>query len=336
MGAERVVLLLKNDEVRAACDMADAIEAMEAAFREEAEGGLIQPQRLNLRAGEPGKGFLRIMPVVMEKSGWMGFKAMNLAKDVGVRYQVHLYSMQDGALRAIMDAQYLTTVRTGATSAVATRRLARNRPGIVGVFGAGQEAEMQLEAMRILGLVKSARLYSPTPANREGLAQHFRAKHGMDIKTVASEREAVEGCDIVVAAINAPRPAILGAWLRPGMHVNSVGTARPTQREIDTEVYERSDIIVVDTRDGVFNEAGDAVEAKVTIKPETTHELAQLVGGTAPKRSRDDQITLFKSIGTAVQDVACAVKVYQNAVARGLGTEIEGFPYVLEKTRVYH
>lgn len=333
-----MVMLLRNADVRACVDMADAIDVLQAAFLEQSKGGLHQPQRLNMPAGEPGKTFLRIGPCVMQHSGWMGFKAMNLAQNVGVRYQVHLYSLADGELRAIMDGQFLTTLRTGATSGVATRRLARQTPGVVGVLGAGEEALMQLEAVRTLGLVAEAKVYSPTAAKREALAGYFRERFQMKITAVASEQEAVVGCDMVVAAVNSPRPVILGEWLSPGMHVNSVGTARPTQREVDNEVFRRSAIVVVDTREGVFSEAGDGVAAKDVMKPESAYELAQLVDGTAPTRSDDRQITLFKSVGTAVQDIAVAVCAYQNALARNIGEDIGGFPTVLQKTaaKIYH
>ena len=328
-----MVLLLKHDDVLASVNMADSIEAMEIGFKEQAGGGLIQPPRLNLRAGEPGMGFLRIGPCVMENAGWMGFKAMNLAQNVGVRYQVHLYSLATGELKAIMDAQHLTTLRTGATSAVATRRLGPKQPTRVGVLGAGGEARAQLEAMWALGLVDSARLYSPTPENRERLARIFRESCDMEIETVSSEREAVDGCGIIVSAVNSAEPVILGDWLKPGMHVNSVGTARPTQREIDADVYRRANIIAVDTREGVFHEAGDAIAASEAgaVSPDAAFELHEIVGGTAPVREDDNQITLFKSIGTAVQDVSLAARIYENARERGIGEEIEEFPAILQK-----
>src|SRR5262249_45432690 len=150
---------------------------------EEGEGGVQQPPRTNIPIDDP-KGFLRLGPCIMKNSRWMGFKAMNLAEGVGCRYQVHLYSMNDGVLRAIMDAQFLTTLRTGATSAIATRYLARRQPGVVGVIGSGREAYTQLEAMRVLGCVASAKVYSPTACNREAFARYFRDSFGMDIVSV--------------------------------------------------------------------------------------------------------------------------------------------------------
>jgi alanine dehydrogenase len=148
------------------------------------------------------------------------------------------------------------------------RRLARKGAGVVAVVGSGREAFMQFEAMRVLGCVGLAKVFSPTQANRESFAAYFRNTLGMDIVSVASAEAAIDGADIVVAAVASSVPAVMGRWLRPGMHVNSVGTARPTLREIDEDVLRRSDIIAVDTRHGVFTEAGDCVVAKGWLKPE--------------------------------------------------------------------
>jgi ornithine cyclodeaminase/alanine dehydrogenase len=319
-----MTLLLSHDDVCAAVDMHDAIAAMELGFAEQGDGFVTQPARLNTKAG---KGWIRLGPCVMERSGFMGFKAMNLAPGVGVRYQVHLYSISNGELLAIMDAQHLTTLRTGATAAVATKRLARAEKCDVAVLGSGVEARAQIEAMHALGLVKEARVYSKTEANRARFADDYR-KQGINIRPVGSAQEACDGAGIVVAAVKSPETVFYGAWLKPGMHVNSVGTARHEQREIDPETFKRSAIIVVDTREGVFGEAGDAVAAKDVVKPGDVHELAALVTGKAPKRTSADQITLFKSVGTAVQDVAVAAKIYEQAMAKRLGRDIGAFPIV--------
>ncbi|MGH7771060.1 MAG: ornithine cyclodeaminase family protein [Candidatus Binatia bacterium] len=320
-----MALLLNHEEVCASVTMLDAIEAMEIAFREQGEGAVTQPPRLNTKAG---KGWLRIGPAVMERSGWMGFKAMNLAPGHGVRYQAHLYHVANGELAAIMDAQHLTTLRTGATSAVATRRLAPPEPTTVGVLGSSVEARAQLEAMHALGLVRSARVYSPTPANRQRFASDFGKAWGIEVMAVSHSREAVDGCGIIVAAVKSAETALLGEWLAPGTHVNSVGTARPDQREIDPNTFQRSDVVVVDTREGVFGEAGDAIAAKEVISPDNVYELSDLVTGRAPSRTRPDQITLFKSVGTALQDIAVAARIYERAREKGLGTEIESFPFM--------
>lgn len=320
-----MTLLLTHEDVRAAVDMTDAIAAMEAGFAEEGAGGVAMPPRTNIKAG---RGWLRVGPVVMEQSGWMGFKAMNLCPGIGVRYQVHLYSIGDGDLKAIMDAQHLTTLRTGATSAVATRRLARKTPTTVAVLGSGVESRAQLEAMHALGLAEQARVFSPTAANRERFAAELSESLGISVKAVADARTAIDGAGIIVAGVKSNSHVLFGEWLEPGMHVNSVGTARPDQREIDPAVFQRSSIIVVDTRHGVFGEAGDAIIAKDVVSAENVHELSEVVAKGGPVRTHDDQITLFKSVGTGVQDIALAAKIFERASDLGLGTLFADFPFV--------
>ncbi|MBV9329568.1 MAG: ornithine cyclodeaminase family protein [Chloroflexi bacterium] len=324
-----MVLLLTHDDVRASASMADAVEAMEIAFKEQGDGCVMQPQRLNVRAG---KGWIRLGPAVLERSGWMGFKAMNLTPGQGVRYQVHLYRVANGELVSIMDAQHLTTLRTGATSAVATRRLARDEATTVGVIGAGAEARAQAEAMHCIGVASSMRVFSRTPANRERLARELTTALGIDVQAVTTGREAVAGAGVVVAAVKSAETVLLGEWLEPGVHVNSVGTARRDQREIDPGTFTRSAVVVVDTREGVFGEAGDAVAAREAgaLDEQRIFELSALVTGNAPGRRDASEITLFKSVGTAVQDVAIAARIFEQATARGLGRDLGSFPILKE------
>jgi ornithine cyclodeaminase/alanine dehydrogenase len=258
----------------------------------------------------------------------MGFKAMNLARGRGVRYQVHLYRIETGELLAIMDAQHLTTLRTGATSAVAMRRLAPMRKMQAALIGSGAEARAQLEAMSVAGFVSSVRIFSPTPANRQRLAAEFRDRHGLDAHDVPSAEEAVNGAELVVAAVKSNEPVLFGRWLEPGVNVVSVGTARRDQREIDEETFRRSTRIVVDTRAGVFGEAGDAIVAKDAIAGKPVNELAEIVAGKACGRSAADEITLFKSVGTGIQDIALAAMIYERAAGRGMGTRLPDFPYL--------
>jgi alanine dehydrogenase len=320
-----VTLLLSHDDVIASVTMTEAIAAMEAAFREEADGTVILPQRTNMSVG---KGWLRVGPVAMPASGWMGFKAMNLVQGIGLRYQVHLYSIESGELLAIMDAQYLTTLRTGATSAVATRLMARPGPHHVALLGSGVEARAQLEAMQAAGWVRSAAVFSPTEANRNALTEDFRTRHGMEIRAAASAQDAIEGAELILAAVKSREPVLLGEWLQPGVHVNSVGTARRDQREIDVAVFERSARISVDTDAGVFGEAGDAFAAAEKLDRAKVHELHALASGSVTGRTNDDEITLFKSVGTGIQDIALAAVIYANARTRGLGTDLGAFPYL--------
>jgi ornithine cyclodeaminase/alanine dehydrogenase-like protein (mu-crystallin family) len=231
-------------------------------------------------------------------------------------------------LLSIMDAQHLTTLRTGATSVVATRRLARSGPAKIALLGSGAEARAQLEAMHAADYVESARVFSPTKENREKLARDFRETYGMKIEACESAQEAVAGSNIVLAAVKANVPVLFGEWLRPGMHVNSVGTARRDQRELDPIAFQRSDRIVLDTLRGVLEEAGDAVAAREQIADERINELAELVAGKAPGRRSEREITLFKSVGTGIQDLALARVIYARARERGAGIDLGAFPYL--------
>ena len=165
--------------------------------------------------------------------------------------------------------------------------------------------------------MRSAAVFSPTDANRNALADDFRTRHGMKILAVDSAYEAVEGAGIVLAAVKSREPVLLGEWLKPGMHVNSVGMARRDQREIDVAVFERSARIAVDTDAGVFGEAGDAVVAAPSLDRTKVHELHALASGQVTGRTSDDEITLFKSVGTGIQDIALAAVIYANARAKG-------------------
>jgi alanine dehydrogenase len=320
-----VTLLLTHEDVLASVTMAQAIEAMEAAFLEEAGGEIILPPRTNMAVTG---GWLRVGPVAMPQSGWMGFKAMNLVAGAGVRYQVHLYKIATGELLAIMDAQHLTTLRTGATSAVATRLMARPGRHHVALLGSGMEARAQLEAMQAADRVASAAVFSPTEANRVALANDFRDRFGMDIRAVGTAEEAVAGAGLVLAAVKSKVPVLTGDWLRPGMHVNSVGTARRDQRELDAAVFARSARIAVDTMEGVFREAGDAVEVDATLDRTKVSALSQLASGTVSGRGNAGEITLFKSVGTGIQDIALASVIYAQALSKGLGRDLGEFPYL--------
>lgn len=330
-----MTVLLRHEDVLRCVTMLDAIEAMDVGLRDEAAGAVMAPQRHNLRFGPEGRnGFFRIGPCALLNAGWMGFKAMNLAKDHGVRYQIHLYEMATGELKAIMDAQHITTLRTGAMSAVATQRLASPGKATVAVLGSGKEAWAQIEAMAAIAKVDNARIYSPTAANREAFAARCREELGVDAAAFASPGETVQGAQLILAAVNSDQHVLHGRQLVPGVHVNSIGTARPILREIDPEVFSVADIVVVDTREGVFQEAGDAILAvkEGAIKPESAYELHQLVSGAAPGRTRPDQITLFKSVGTSLQDVSAALRVYQNALRLGIGEDLGDFPHLLGKS----
>ncbi len=320
-----MAILLDHDEVASAVTMVEAVEAVEEGFRVQARGEVSLPPRITTPAGT---GWIRMMPAVLSGMGVMGFKAMNLVPKLGVRYVVFLYRIADGALLAIMDAASITTQRTGAVSAVATKWMARQDASTVGVLGSGVEAKAQLVAMTAVRPVRSARIFSPNSEHRKRFAEEMSRELGIAVAPVESEREAVRETDLVVLAVKATSPAFLGEWLEPGMHVNAIGSVRPEQREVDLETFRRSDLVVVDSRDEAM-EAGDGRAAKVDgLDGSEFHELWELVGGRVKGRKDARSITLFKSVGTALQDLVLARKIYEVALAKGLGRDLGDFPYV--------
>ncbi len=322
-----MTLLLGPDDV-AACTAMDAmIDAVEAGIREEAAGDAIFPPRLNLPTPN---GFFRVMPAVMGKSGVMGFKVFNGSVEHGVRYVIAIYDAIEGGLLALLDAAYLTAARTGATTGVATRYLARPESESIGVIGSGLEARTNLAAVCAVRPIRRARVFSPTAANRERFAREQASALGIEIEAAPDAESAVRASDIVVVATNTTGRGDLiayrGAWMEPGQHVNSIGSTGGPLREIDPETFRRADRIAMDSKLQVEDESGDAIAAREAeaYSDERVVELTDLVTAQRSER-RADEITLFKSVGTAVQDVMAGYAVYREALRLGRGTEIGDF-----------
>jgi ornithine cyclodeaminase/alanine dehydrogenase len=318
-------ILLNHGEVAGAVTMAEAVAAAEEGFRVQARGEFSLPPRLTAPAP---KGWLRMMPAILSGMGVMGFKAMNLSPGVGVRYVVFLYRIGDGELLAIMDAEPLTTQRTGAVSAVATKWMARADASTVGVIGSGAEAKAQLRAMAAVRQIRAARAFSPNREHRTKFAVEMSQVLGIDVSAVDSARDAVRETDLVVLAVKATTPVFFADWLEPGMHVNAIGSVRPEQREIDTATFRKSALVVVDYRHEAM-ECGDGVAAKADgLDGAGFHELTEVVTGKVSGRADARAVTLFKSVGNALQDLALAKTIYEAAVAKGMGRDLGAFPHV--------
>lgn len=319
------MLLLKHDAVAGLVSMAEAIEAVRAACVEQGEGRARLPQRLTT---ETGNGWLRLMPVALEGSGVMGYKEMHLTPGVGTAYLVALYDLASGALLAQMDADWLTQFRTAATSAVAADCLARPGAQRVGLIGSGEQARAHLEAMRCVRELAEVFVWSPDAAHREAFADRAAGELGLPVRAVATPEAAVSGADLVLAAYKAGREPVLRArWLAPGMHVLGIGSVRADAREIEDGVWSRADRIVVDDLDHVL-ESGDGRSGAASghLRREAVSELWQVVGGARPGRQGRNELTLYKSVGTALQDLALAQALYRRARERGVGVDLGEFP----------
>jgi alanine dehydrogenase len=320
-----MTLILDEAQVRQAIDMHAAIEAMEALCREEAAGQTVSAERIHMRLP---RGFLRILPGVLTRTGVMGYKAF-LSNGHGVRYAIHLFDFETGAPLAIMDASYVTAIRTGAMAAVALKYLSPGDATRVGVIGSGLEARSEMEAlMAVRPGIRSGRIFSPRPERREAFAREVSATYGLDMTAVDTPQHAIDSAEIVLVATSTRGGgvALEGGWVHAGLHINSIGSTAPEQREIDPEVWWRCDRVVLDTM-RLLHESGDAIAAESagTLDRSRIVELNQVVAGSAVGRASPDQITLYKSVGTGLQDVAAASRIYQRARDTGLGSEMADF-----------
>lgn len=326
-------LLLTRKDVETVLTMPDAIAAVEEGFRQLALGNVIMPQRTVIRIPEY-HGLHLGMPAYIggsEGGGALALKVVTVYPDNPSQYGLPttlgtllLNDPRTGALMAIMDAGFLTAMRTGAVSGVATKYLAREDARSVGVFGAGVQARTQLMAVCQVRPIERALVYDPVQEAREKYAAEMSERLSIPVEPTGDPRACVEN-DIIVTASASKTPVFEGVWLAPGTHINGIGSHSPDGRELDTETIRRAKV-VPDYAPACLAEAGDLIipiqEGAIT--EEHIHaDLGQVVAGIKPGRESSDEITLFKSVGLAVQDGAAAARVYGLARAAGVGTEIE-------------
>lgn len=331
-----MTLLLRDAVVRQSSDMSTVIKGIEAALIAEGQGGsLVMPPRQNLTLDD---SFLRVMPVIMGGAGVLGLKMFHGSLKRGVRYLVVLCELDKGDVLAIVDGAYLTALRTGATSALATRYLSRADASTVGVIGSGLEAETNLLATCSVRDVERAKVYSPRPQRRAAFAEAMTGRLGIEVVAVDTPEEAVGGVDIVLAATNTgPSGAIAyrGEWLERGQHVSSIGSTTPVLREIDVDTFEGSDLVVYDLPPALMEEESGDVRAYCERDPDAhrrTGVLQDLLtdAGTGTFARAAHDVTLYKSVGAALQDIACALAVYEHAHQLGIGEEVD--PLAVLKT----
>jgi alanine dehydrogenase len=280
--------------------MAEVIPAMEPALADFSGGKVVQPVRTMLPV-EEHEGFLGLMPAYTGTA--LGTKLVAFyPKNVGVpthHATILLFEPETGELLVTMDGRLITEVRTAAVSAVATKHLARSDASVLAFIGSGVQAHSHLEALRLVRNFREVRVWSPRHA------EEFAREH--DVDAAASAEEAVQGADVVVTATTSSTPVLRGEWLSPGVHINAVGAARPDWRELDDGVLRRARVYV-DSREAAQKESGDVIAAAGIFA-----ELGEVAAGTKPGRQSPEEITLFKSLGLAVEDVVTAELVYRKA-----------------------
>ncbi len=315
------VLYLTETDVKRLLTMEAALEAVEAAFRACAAGQVQNHPRRRLRASSGA--WLNYMAANDDRAAYFGMKLYTVSS-LGTSFLVPLYRGDTGELVALIEADYLGCVRTGAASGVATKYMARPDAKRVAIIGSGHQAPTQLEAIARVRKLESACVYSPNPGRRRGFAERMSARLGLRVEPAASAEEAVRSADIVATITSTLTPAVQGAWLRPGTHINAAGANFPKRRELDDEALARASCIVVDSREQAKMEAGDLLQPfkENPQRWEEVRELSEVVAGTAPGRGAPEEITLFKSLGVALEDVAVAARVYERARAEGVGRQL--------------
>ena len=300
-----------------------ALESMRRCFRLEGEGRAGEYSRIDV-AHE--NGWMRVLPAVMGGMGVYGHKTINFTKGEGVRYAISLYDLASGELRGILDAEAITSARTGATAAVAAELLAPGRVERAAMIGTGFVARGQVQALQAVRPAEEIRVYSRQRENRLAFVEEFRDK--VDARLIACDRleEAIDGAGLITLAAKSSIPVLSGDALAPGVHVNGVGSARPALSEVDPSAYTMFDLVVCDSVKLVFSESGDAIAAARDHGFQTSRAvgLSEMVAGQVDGRSSDSQLTLFKSTGTGLQDVALAASVLEAAEAEGVGTTFDG------------
>jgi alanine dehydrogenase len=320
-----MALVLKEADVAQLLTMPDAVAALDTVFRQQhpTTGEQQALNRPRNRLQPPG-AILHFMAAAAPGLGVYGFKAYTVARPGVARFVVMLFSTEDGRLLAMIEADTLGQIRTGAASGLATRSMARQDAAVVGIVGSGWQARSQVQAVCTVRQVREIRAAGRDPERLRRFCEEMSAAVGVPVTPVESAEAAVRDADIVVTATTAKEPIVLGDWLKPGTHLNVMGSNWANRREVDEHVIKRSDLIVIDSKEQGMLEAGDLLVPiqQGMLSWDRVHELHEVVSGALPGRQGPEEITLFKSLGLALEDIAVAARVYALARERDIGEEL--------------
>lgn len=313
-------LLITEKEVEGLLPMEDALRAVEEGLRALGQGEATNRPRQRVGTRE---ATVNVMLASWPTRGYAGFKYYTTSRK-GIRFWVHLFDIATGELVAVIQADRLGQRRTGAASGVATKYLARSDASTVGIIGTGWQAESQLEAICAVRPIRRIRCFGRDKAHRAAFAKKMSSLLGVTVQAAGSAEEAIRDADIAIAATNAPQPVIHGDWLHDGCHINAIGANRLETRELDDAAVQRCAFVATDSIEQARDESGDLVEPmkRRLITWERVHEISEVVAGQVAGRTRPEQITLFKSHGIAIEDVAVAALAYERARDRGIGESI--------------
>ncbi len=324
------VLIVNQSEVARLLPMGECLAAMEEALKTLARGEALLPLRQVVILPN-NLGALAAMPAYSDTLKAIGVKVITVfPANRGTDYDSHqgtvlLFEAGHGSLKAIVDASEVTAIRTAAVSGVATRLLAAPAAGDLAILGSGVQARTHLDAMLLVRPIKRIRVWSPTPDHAKTFAQRESKRHGLEIEATGSARGAVKEADIICTTTSSREPVLKGEWIDPGAHINAVGASVKTARELDTAAVKKARLFV-DRRESALNEAGDILmplEEKAIREDHIRGEIGEVLVGKAEGRRTPKEITLFKSLGLAVEDLASVHLLYTKATEQGVGTLVE-------------
>ena len=312
---------MRERHVTELLDIHIAMAAVEEVLRDQAEGQATNRPRYRVPSQT---SLLHVMAAGDKRLGVCGLKVYTTARK-GTRFLVLLYDSESGDMLAMIEADRLGQMRTGAASGVATKYMARAGADTVGIYGTGWQAESQLMAVCAARPIKAVKAYSRKPERREAFARKMTSMLRVDVSPAEAPEEAARGQAIIITATSAREPVLDGKWVEPGTHINAAGSNFASKAEIDVESLRRASIIAVDSIEQSRIEAGDLLPAieRGVIWWESVTELGQIIAGRAPGRTSEDEITIFKSNGIALEDIATALRLYNLARERGIGDSID-------------
>jgi alanine dehydrogenase len=323
------ILYLNRHDVEALLPMDECIEVVDEALRALACGEAIQPLRSAYWMPDRN-GLLAVMPGMLGRTV-AGVKVLTVVPENHLHGEeshqgmVLLFEQERGRPLALLDASSVTAIRTAAASAVATRALARAEAGDLAILGSGVQARSHLDAMRAVRTLRRVRVWSRRPESARRFADLEGERTGLTVEPMSSAREAVDGADLICTVTAAREPVLLGEWITPGAHVNAAGACTPNARELDAVAVARSRLFT-DRRESLLAEAGDFLLARgegAVVDDHILGEIGEVLEGKVPGRRADAEITIFKSLGIALEDLAAAWHVYRKALVAGRGNALE-------------
>ncbi|HWH78139.1 MAG TPA: ornithine cyclodeaminase family protein [Candidatus Binatus sp.] len=324
------MLLLSEKQVQSLLDIDELITALEQAHIQYSTGKAVMPVRLVVPLPQID-GRITSMPGYLNEDRALGMKVVTYFQNnpqqnlPAILATIMLFSATTGKMIAAMDGGYITAIRTACASAMATKALANPATPVLGILGAGVQARAHIDALARVRQLRRIAIYSPSGSSAASLKQAMETATAVPIEVANSAEDVVRQSDLLVTVTTAPKPIVKAEWLKPGVHVNAVGSHRPDLREIDGATLARAKI-VVDARDAVMAECGDILLAlkENSITEANIHgEIGEILAGAKPGRTAADEITLYKSVGIAIQDVATANLVYRKALERNIGSHFD-------------